>query len=82
MEKRRTMIACTALVWLLVMAPPARAYLDPSTGGMLVSALVGLLASLGLALKTYWYRVRALLRRRDRRVQDRELVDGDVGARD
>jgi hypothetical protein len=40
-----------------------------------------LLASLGLALKTYWYRVRALLRRRDRRVQDGELVDGDVGAR-
>jgi hypothetical protein len=82
MEKRRTMIVCTALVWLLVMAPPARAYLDPSTGGMLVSALVGLLASLGLALKTYWYRVRALLRRRDRRVQDGELVDGDVGTRD
>lgn len=82
MERRRTMIAWTALVWLLVMAPPARAYLDPSTGGMLVSALVGLLASLGLALKTYWYRVRALLRRRDRRVQDGELVDGDVGARD
>ena len=81
MERRRTMIACTALVWLLVMAPPARAYLDPSTGGMLVSALVGLLASLGLALKTYWYRVRAFLRRRDRRVQDGELVDGDVGAR-
>ena len=81
MEKRRTMIACTALVWLLVMAPPARAYLDPSTGGMIVSALVGLLASLGLALKTYWYRVRALLRRRDRRVQYGELVDDDVGAR-
>jgi hypothetical protein len=81
MERRRTMIACTALVWLLVMAPPARAYLDPSTGGMIVSALVGLLASLGLALKTYWYRVRALLRRRDRRVQDGEPVDGDVGAR-
>ena len=81
MERHRRMIACTALVWLLVMAPPARAYLDPSTGGMIVSALVGLLASLGLALKTYWYRVRALLRRRDRRVQDGELVDGDVGAR-
>ena len=82
MERRRTMIACTALVWLLVMARPARAYLDPSTGGMIVSALVWLLASLGLALKTYWYRVRALLRRRGRRVQDGELVDGDVGARD
>ena len=81
MERRRTLITCTALVWLLVMAPPARAYLDPSTGGMIVSALIGLLASLGLALKTYWYRVRALLRRRDRRVQDGELVDGDVGAR-
>ena len=81
MKKRGTMIACTALVWLLVMATPARAYLDPSTGGMIISALVGLLATLGLVLKTYWYRVRALLRRGERRLQSREPVDGDVGAR-
>jgi hypothetical protein len=80
------MIAGSALVWLLVLAPPAQAYLDPSTGGMIVSALVGLLASLGLALKTYWYRVRALFRRGEPRLQDemqpaREPVDGDVGSR-
>jgi hypothetical protein len=63
------------------MATPSRAYLDPSTGGMIISALVGLLATLGLVLKTYWYRVRALLRRGERRLQSRKPVDGDVGAR-
>jgi hypothetical protein len=80
------MIAWTVLVWLLVVAPPARAYLDPSTGSMIISALVGVLASLGLALKTYWYRVRSFLRRGDRRSEDAippsgDPLDGDVGAR-
>jgi len=39
-------------------AQPAFAYLDPSTGSMIVSAILGILASVGLALKTYWYRVK------------------------
>lgn len=81
MKSRGMIIAGTALIWLLVMPPPARAYLDPSTGGMIVSALVGLLASLALALKTSWYRVRTLFRRGDRRAQHRDPVDGDGGAR-
>ena len=54
----------TVLIWVLVVAPPAHAYLDPSTGSMIISALVGVIASLGLVLKSSWYRVRALFGRR------------------
>lgn len=54
-------IACVSLY---MVAPPAQAYLDPSTGSMIVSAVVGLFATLSLAIKTYWYRLKALFRRR------------------
>ena len=46
------------------LAPEAQAYLDPSTGSMILSAIVGLFATIGLALKTYWYKLRNLLIRR------------------
>jgi hypothetical protein len=42
-------------------APNAFAYLDPSTGSMILSAIVGLFATLGLALKTYWYKFKSLI---------------------
>jgi hypothetical protein len=50
---------------LLLLAPSAFAYLDPSTGSMILSAIVGLFATLALALKTYWYKLKALFRRTD-----------------
>lgn len=58
------------MVWLLAVATPAHAYLDPSTGSMILSAIVGLLATLGLALKTYWYRLRRFFRRAEQRPGD------------
>jgi len=48
---------------LLLVSPGAFAYLDPSTGSMVVSAIVGIIASIALALKTYWYRIKAYFRR-------------------
>ncbi len=51
------------IVFLLVYAPGVHAYLDPSTGSMIVSALVGIFASIALALKTYWYKLKKLFRR-------------------
>lgn len=44
-------------------AMPAYAYLDPSTGSMILSAIVGIFATVSLALKTYWYKLKALFRR-------------------
>jgi hypothetical protein len=52
------------LVALILMPVPAFAYLDPTTGSMLISAIVGLFASLVLAIKTYWYRIKAFFKRK------------------
>jgi hypothetical protein len=52
------------VIALLFMPLSAQAYLDPTTGSMLISAIVGLFASLVLALKTYWYRIKAFFRRK------------------
>ncbi|MEJ2382860.1 MAG: hypothetical protein P8Y54_00505 [Xanthomonadales bacterium] len=50
---------------LLVFSPAAFAYLDPSTGSMVVSAIVGIFASIALAVKTYWYKIKGWFRRDD-----------------
>jgi hypothetical protein len=70
------------VVSLLAVATPAQAYLDPSTGSMILSAIVGLVATLGLVLKTYWYQLRAFFRRAEQRPTHEtappgEPVDGD-----
>jgi len=57
----------------LVFAPPAHAYLDPGTGSMLVSALIGLAAAAALGLKMFWYRLVALFRGKRRGVPPGEV---------
>jgi hypothetical protein len=52
------------LIALLLIPVSAVAYLDPTTGSMLISAIVGLFASLALAIKTYWYRIKAFFKRK------------------
>ncbi|GMR15149.1 MAG: hypothetical protein BMS9Abin30_0770 [Gammaproteobacteria bacterium] len=51
-------------IFLLLMPVSALAYLDPTTGSMVISAIVGLFASLVLAIKTYWYRIKVFLNRK------------------
>lgn len=50
-------------VSLAMLAPEAWAYLDPSTGSMILSAIVGMFATAALAIKTYWYKLKGLFRR-------------------
>ena len=54
----------TMVITLLLIPLSAQAYLDPTTGSMLISAIVGLFASLILAIKTYWYRIKAFFKRK------------------
>jgi len=42
---------------VLLVASPAHAYLDPGTGSMIRSALIGLAAAVALAVKMFWYRL-------------------------
>jgi hypothetical protein len=64
-------LAGLALLALLV-SPAAFAYLDPSTGSMVVSAIVGIFASIALAVKTYWYRIKAFFRRGGRQASSED----------
>lgn len=57
-------ILALALVACLSIPSPAHAYLDPGTGSMLLSAVIGVAAAVGLALKMFWYRLVGLVRGR------------------
>jgi len=58
-------IACVAAACLAI-ASPAEAYLDPGTGSMLLSAVIGVAAAVGLAVKMFWYRLVGLVRGKPR----------------
>ena len=60
MTMNKLILVTTAI--LLLMPVSALAYLDPTTGSMVISAIVGLFASLVLAIKTYWYRIKAFFK--------------------
>jgi hypothetical protein len=50
------------LISLALLSPEAWAYLDPSTGSMILSAIVGMFATAALAIRTYWYKLKRLFR--------------------
>lgn len=60
------------LAAFLSIAPSAHAYLDPGTGSMLLSALIGLAAAVALGLKMFWYRLVGLFRGKGREIQPGE----------
>ncbi|MCW8926672.1 MAG: hypothetical protein OQJ84_10460 [Xanthomonadales bacterium] len=62
---------------LFVLPLQAYAYLDPTTGSMLISAIVGLFASLVLAIKTYWYRIKSFFKPKPQAAQNDTSQDDD-----
>lgn len=63
LTSRWLLVPALSLLYSLALSAPAHAYLDPGTGAMLISAIVGLFATIGLAIKTYWYKLVRLFRR-------------------
>ena len=63
---RRALRVVLGLVAGLSIASPAYAYLDPGTGSMLVSAVIGVAAAVALAVKMFWYRLVGWFRRKKR----------------
>jgi O-antigen/teichoic acid export membrane protein len=61
--KRPSRMLLPLALSLLLFSPAAFAYLDPSTGSMVVSAIVGIFASIALAVKTYWYKIKGFFKR-------------------
>ncbi len=62
-ESARRAAWAAVAIGLLLFPPAAFAYLDPSTGSMVISAIVGIFASIALAVKTYWYKIKGFFRR-------------------
>ena len=58
----RALRIALVLVACLSIASPAYAYLDPGTGSMLISAVLGVAAALALAVKMFWYRLVGVFR--------------------
>lgn len=49
------------VVLLLLLAPrPSHAYLDPTSGSILLQVLLGGIAGAALALKLFWHKILAL----------------------
>jgi hypothetical protein len=80
MTLRLALRVAVALLAVLSLASPAYAYLDPGTGSMLVSAVIGVVAAVGLALKMFWYRVIGLFRGKKGGIQPGP-VDGTPSAK-
>ena len=43
---------------------PAVAYIDPGSGSAIMSAMIGFFVAVGLAVKTYWYKLKTLFQRK------------------
>ena len=58
---RFIVFAVLVTAWL-----PAFAYIDPGSGSAIMSLIIGLFVALGLMVKTYWYKLKALFTRQTR----------------
>ena len=52
------------LVTLLTIVTPAMAYIDPGSGSAIMSAIIGFFVAIGLAIKTYWYKLKSFFKRK------------------
>jgi hypothetical protein len=51
---------------LSLLPVPAFAYIDPGSGGAIISAIIGAVVACGLFLKSYWYKLkRFVIRKKD-----------------
>lgn len=55
-----------AATLLLLVAAPAHAYIDPGSGSAIMSAIIGFFVAIGLAVKTYWYKLKGLFKSSDK----------------
>lgn len=45
------------LLLSLALAPTSHAYLDPTSGSMVLQLIIGGIAGVGVVLKMYWHRI-------------------------
>jgi hypothetical protein len=63
--KRSAIVVLTILAILSIAAPasaatPTFGYLDPATGTLIVSAIIGGFAAFGMFFKKFWFRIKSV----------------------
>jgi hypothetical protein len=53
-------------VWI----SPAMAYIDPGSGSAIMSAIIGFFVAISITIKTYWYKIKAIVLRKKKRTGD------------
>ena len=53
--KKSLLLLFSFLIW----ATPASAYIDPGSGSMIISMLIGFFVSATIAIKTYWRKLKS-----------------------
>lgn len=48
------------LILLIFLPVVASAYIDPGSGSAIMSAIIGFFVAIGIALKTYWYKIKSI----------------------
>ena len=46
------------LILISLLTSPLFAYIDPGSGSAIMSAVIGFFVAIGLAVKTYWYKIK------------------------
>lgn len=47
-----------SLLLVGIFTSPLFAYIDPGSGSAIMSAIIGFFVAVGLAVKTYWYKIK------------------------
>ena len=53
-------VLVSVFIMLFTVSLPAMAYIDPGSGSAIMSAVIGFIVAIGLAVKTYWYKLKSL----------------------
>lgn len=61
----KTIISLVGTLTMLSVAAPAHAYLDPTTGSIILQATIGAIAGGTLVARTWLYRLKSIFTRRD-----------------
>ena len=68
-------LAIAIFIFVLTPTQPARAYLDPGSGSMIVQAVIGSVIGGGYVIKSFWFRITSSLRKP---VKESEKTDNDT----
>jgi len=63
-----------SLLILIIPVSPVFAYLDPGTGSIIVSAIIGVVATVAFVFRGWFFKLVGILKK-NRKADDRERVD-------